>query len=131
MKTMTTLAVIAALAACKKDPLEEIKPQIEIRCQYGVQESGRETTGPMTQKIYVDTYLQGTVTNKSGKNLTEVVLATKNSKSDGPDGLQLIQIGDLPAGETAQIWEFMFEGFYQTDKVMTVTVWLHSAKVSN
>lgn len=129
MRYTTTILVL--LAACKKDPLEEIKPQIEIRCQYGVQESGRERTGPMTETIYVDTYLEGTVTNRSSKNLTDVVLATKNSKSDAPDGVQLIQIGDLPAGESAQIWEFMFEGFYKTDKAMTVTVWLHSAKIAN
>lgn len=128
---MVAAGILAAMGACKKDPLEEIKSKVDIKCSYKVEETGREQISAYQVKIYMATYLQGTVTNNSGKNLTDVVLATHNSRNGHANNTQLIEIGDLAAGEYVDLWEYMFDGAYMSDRAQTVEVRLHSAKIAN
>jgi len=123
------IALIVAACGKPEDPLKEIERQLEIKCvQKGV-EGGREEDGMMTT-IYIDTYLVGTVTNKSDKNLADVVLALKNFRAEETNGVQFIQIGELPAGETAPIDEFMYEGAFVSSKAKYPHLWLVKATVA-
>lgn len=124
--------IVLIVAACSKpeDPLKEIERQLVIKCiQQGV-EGGREEEGMMAT-IYIDTYLIGTVTNESDKNLADVVLAVKNFKAEETNGVQFIEIGELASGETVDIDEFMYEGSFVSSKAKYPRLWLVKATIAD
>ena len=118
-----TAAFLLMLAACDppKDPLDDVKPHIKILLVMAVEEVGRESETTYSDKIYIDTYLKGSVTNTSVLTITGVVVAVRNPRDQQ---IKEITIGDMAPGQLVEVSEFFFEGAYIGDKAVSVDAWL-------
>lgn len=116
-------ALLAILSACSppKDPLDDVKPHIKIILVMSVEEVGRESETAHTDRIYIDTYLKGSVTNTSAVTISGVIVAVRSPRDQQ---IKEINLGDMTPGQMVEVFEFFFEGAYTGDKAVPVDAWL-------